>query len=337
MLYEKQRKELLWNYSGMLAASFIGLFNADGRSRTAPEHAKADLKKQLTKYSVRHSIASYIISHLGIPGADLDLKNSAASISTTASADYLQPDTGFAESILSEAPPAPAQEVVSMEPLYAHTQRELDEIFREMHPHFEGKETEQNWMARDKSTLKLRRLNKGNAPSEYHQAWMAGIKGLLDGILKVANSLRTTMSTNGCQLIQELAKTLGPAMDPMVEILLQNFIKMSGATKNIAAQNGNVTVDTILANVSYHKRLVEHVWLACQDKNVQPRVFATGWLRTLLKKHSNHKATLEHSGGLELFEKCLKKGLEDPNPKVKEGSRGTYWAFSSVWPERAEV
>jgi CLIP-associating protein 1/2 len=225
----------------------------------------------------------------------------------------------------------------SIEPLYAHTQRELDEIFREMHQYFEGKESEQNWIQRDKSILKLRRLLKGNAPSDFLLAFVAGIRALLDGIIKAVNSLRTTMSTNACQLIQELARTLGPAMDPTVEILLQNFIKMTAATKQISANNGNVTVDTIFQNVSYSHRLLQHVWIACQDKNVQPRTFAAGWLKTLIKKHSPHKAHFESSGGLDIAEKCLKKGLTDANPKTRENMRATYFTFAQVWPNRAEL
>lgn len=309
--------------------------------RDAPEHAKADLKKQLQKYSVRSSIASFVISHLGIPGAvpEPDLKASAASSATTATtattaSDYLQPDTGFADSIVSEVPSQ--LDTAQMEPLFVHSQRDLEEIFRDMQPHFEGKENEQNWMSRDKNVLKLRRLTKGNAPVDYHNPFMAGIKGLLDGILKVANTLRTTMSSNGCQLVQELARTLGPAIDGMVEILLQNFIKMSAATKHIAAQNGNATVDIICSHVSYNARLLQHIWAACQDKNVQPRTYASGWLQTIIKKHSPHKSHFEHTGGAELAEKCVRKGLSDGSPKVKEGMRGAYWVFASVWPDRAE-
>ena len=45
----------------------------------------------------------------------------------------------------------------------------------------------------------------------------------------------------------------------------------------------------------------------------------------------------ESSGGLELAEKCLKKGMSDANPKVREGMRATYWVFASVWPDKGEA
>jgi len=284
---------------------------------------------------VRKTIATYITTHLdGAAPAETEMPLPAPTPRPIPAArvETLQPDTGFADSLASEVVPPP--EPVSMDPLHIYTQRELDDIFRDMAPHFEGRESEHNWMPRDKSVTKLRRITKGNAPSEFHAAFVAGIKSVLDGILKVANTLRTTMSTNGCQLIQELAKTLGTSIDPWVEILLQSFIKMCAATKNIAAQNGNTTVEAILQSCSYSHRLLQHVSFASQDKNVQPRTFSASWVKTMIRKH---KSAIEHSGGLESLEKTLKKGVTDANPKVREAYRSTYWTFALVWPQRAEM
>ncbi|PVH99714.1 HEAT repeat-containing protein [Periconia macrospinosa] len=304
--------------------------------RNAPEVAKVNLRKQLVALNVRKTIANYITSHLddAAPPAEPEMlpppQPPVRPISVGRAAT-LQPDTGFADSLNVEVPP-PA-EPVSMDALQIYTQRELDEIFRDMAPHFEGRESEQNWLHRDKSVTKLRRITKGNAPTDFHAAFVAGIKSLLDGILKVANSLRTTMSSNGCLLIQELAKTVGTSMDPWAEILLQTFIKMCAATKNISAQNGSATVDAIFSNVSYTTRLLQHVSFACQDKNVQPRTYSAGWVKTLIRKHKSH---IEHSG-LELLDKTLRKGVSDANPKVREAYRSAYWTFALVWPQKAEA
>ncbi|KAF2760625.1 hypothetical protein EJ05DRAFT_462711 [Pseudovirgaria hyperparasitica] len=313
--------------------------------RDAPDHAKSDLKKQMSKFAVRSSIVSGIVAQLGMGGQaePAELHASTASVATHSSHSssiysHLQPDTGIAETLMSASVTSEAPSTSSdyqMEPAYAHTQRELEDMFRSMAPCFEGKESEGNWMQRDKNVMQIRRLNKGNSPSDYLPTFLAGVKSLLDGILKVANSLRTTMSTNGCQCIQELAKTLGPAMDNMVEILLQSFIKMTAATKKIAANNANTTVDVLFQNVSYNNRNLQHVWQACQDKNVQPRNFASGWLKTIIKKHAPHRSVFEHAGGLETVENCLKKGLQDPTPAVREGMRATYWIFAPVWPSKA--
>lgn len=250
-------------------------------------------------------------------------------------AETPKPEGGSSDSTAEPVLP-PSAETAHIEPLYVDTQRQLEDMFRDMGACFEGRESEGNWMARDNAVIRIRRLLKGNAPSDFLTVLVGCLKHLLDGILKVFNSLRTTMSTNGSQVLQEMARTLGPSIDSMVEILLQNAIKMCSATKNIAAQNGNTTVDIIVSRVSYNARLMQHIWQSTQDKNVQPRIFAAGWLKTILKKHAQNKSHFEHTGGLELTEKSIKKGLNDSNPKVRESMRSTFWTYAQMWPEKGE-
>ena len=242
----------------------------------------------------------------------------------------------------TESNPNPAPSAMSspsevIDPLYMETSRDLEEMFRDMQQCFEGKESEQNWSRREKSILKLRRITNGNSPQEFTVAFLAGIKSLLDGILKTVNSLRTTVSSNGCHLVQEIAKASGSGLDGMVEILLQSLVKLCANTKKITAANGDATVSAVLANVTYNVRLAQHIWGACQDKNVQPRSYATGWLKTIITKHRHHKSILEHAGSLDLLEKCIKAGLADRDPKVRESMRPTYWAFARLWPEKSEA
>jgi CLIP-associating protein 1/2 len=276
---------------------------------------------------VRKTIMSFIVQHLDMR-PDIDTPTSNATPSNLGHSTH-----NMNESTASEHPPP---ETTSLEPMYVHTQRELDEAFRDMQPPFEGRETEHNWLPRDKAIRKIRRLLQGNAPSDFHNAFMAGVLGMRDNILKVTNTLRTTMSTNGCQLVQELYQILGSAMDPMTEIVLQNFIKMSAATKNIAAKNADTTMEIILSNCTFTHRLLNHMWLTFGEKNMQTRSFAPSWLKLLMKKNASHKAQIEHSGGIELLEKCLKRGLEDAAPKVRESTRSAYWVFAQIWPEHGE-
>lgn len=293
------------------------------------------MKKQLKTFNVRQTIVNAIVSQLG-PAGPADPPSVIAEAGLPAARNNF-PDSITSQANMRPGTPTIEQKVEQVEPMYVNTHRELEDIFREMHIYFEGKEHEQNWLNREKSCTKLRKLNAGNAPTDFYDTWLAGIKGLLDGILKAVNSLRTSLSKEGCSVVQEIARTSGPGLDSMVEILLQNLIKLCGGTKKIASQAGDTTVDVIISKVSYSLRIMQHILLACQDKNVQPRTYAAGWLKTLLKKEAHHKNHIEHTGGLELIEKCLKKGLADANPGVRERMRGTYWAYAQIWPNRAEV
>lgn len=302
-----------------------------------PNAAKSDLKRQLKNFNVRPAIVSAIEKAvLQTSRADSESDPSTANTRSHL-AESVSSIASAPAPVLRSETPALELKVEQVEPSYVNTVRELDDIFRDMTPCFEGKESEQNWLKREQSCTQLRRLNAGNASTDFHDAFIPHIKSLLDGILKAVNSLRTSLSKEGCFLVQELAKSLGPGIDGMVEILLQSLIKLCGGTKKISSQMGNETVDIIIGRVTYTARIMQHIWLACQDKNVQPRTYATGWLKTLLKKEANHKSHLEHAGGLEVIEKCVKRGLTDANPGVREKMRGTYWTLHQMWPQKAEA
>jgi len=284
---------------------------------------------------VRPAIESAIIKELNPQTAKVDPE------SRPASAMQVRPN--LMASVSSHAsdrpttPMMPEAKTESVEPTYVNTQRELDDIIKAMHMWFDSKETEQNWLKREESVTKLRKLIAGNASTDFPEVLIAGCRGLLDGIIKAVSSLRTSLSKEGCALVQDLANTFGPAIDPMVELLMQTFIKLCAATKKISSQLANICVDTLIGRATYTARIMQHIWAACQDKNVQPRLYASGWLKTLIRKEAHHKSHLEHGGGVDLIEKCIKKGLNDANPSVREKMRSTYWAFTPIWPTRAEA
>lgn len=307
--------------------------------RDASGTAKADLKKQLENFKVRPAIKQAIVKELiprsTTPAPDdsgpADLPRPVSRPNLSASVSSM--------STFSERPitPLPDTRTETVEPSYLNTNRELDEMFTQMHTYFDGRESEHNWMLREQSINKLRRLIAGNAVSDYHDPFLAGLRSLLDGIIKAITSLRTSLSKEGCALVQDIAISYGSGMDPMVELLMQTFVKVSAATKKIASQQANVCIDTIIGRVTYTNRIMYHVAGACTDKNVQPRLYATEWLKTLLKKEAHHKSHIEQHGGLDLIEKSIKKGLGDANPGVREKMRSTFWTFYGIWPARAEA
>lgn len=307
--------------------------------RDASGPAKVDLKKKLAEHNVRPATQTTILKELipraTTPGPDAD----APADPTPASRPNLTASVSSAAALPSERPftPAPDTRTETVEPSYINTSRELDDMFRAMHGYFEGNESEHNWKLREQSIIKLRRLLAGNAPTDYGDHFIELLRGLLDGIIKAIKSLRTSLSKEGCGLVQDLAVVYGPGMDSMVELLMQTFVVLAGATKKIASQQANVCVDAIVGRVTYTKRIMEHVTAASADKNVQPRTYATGWLKTLLQKEARHKNHIEHGGGLELLEKAIKRGLADANPGVREKMRATFWLFHSIWPARAEA
>ncbi|KAK4161286.1 protein STU1 [Cladorrhinum sp. PSN259] len=311
--------------------------------RNAPNAAKSDLKKQLKNFKVRPAIEQAIIKELNPAPSAAASQNSLADERPISRAERPVSRAAnlaaSASSLPTDRPitPMDSNRTDSVEPMYVNTNRELDDIFREIHAWFDGRETEQNWLKREESIIKLRKLIAGNAVTDFADPFLTHLRSVLDGMIKGVVSLRTSLSKESCALVQDIARAYGPAMDPMVEILLQTIIKLCAATKKIASQQANATVDTIMAKVSYTPRIMQHIWFAVQDKNVNPRLYSCGWLQTILVKEAHHKNHVEHTGGLDLIEKSIKKGLADANPTVREQMRATYWKFSTIWPPRADA
>ncbi|KAG6023833.1 hypothetical protein E4U41_001923, partial [Claviceps citrina] len=337
--------ELLEDADGMVRdtakTTVIELF------RTAPNTAKSDLKRQLKNFKVRPAIEQAIVKALAPTGVRPETPSDGlVSQSSQPACQPSQPSqpsrphpVASLSSSAAERPPTPNPEAQAeaVDPQYVNTNRELDDIFKDMAWHFDGRESEQNWMKREQSINTLRKLNAGNAATDFQDVFVAGLRGMLDGIIKAMTSLRTSLSKEGCGLVQELALSLGPAMDPMVELLMQTLVKLSAGTKKISSQMANATVECIISRVTYNQRLMHHIWSASQDKNVQPRTYATLWLKTVLRKEAGHKSHVEHTGGVDLMEKIIRKGLADANPGVREKTRSAYWTFWGVWPARADA
>ncbi|KAG5980190.1 suppressor of tub2 mutation [Claviceps digitariae] len=335
--------ELLEDADGMVRdtakTTVIELF------KTAPNTAKSDLKRQLKNFKVRPAIEQAIVKALAPPGArpetpsDGLVSQSSQPISQLSQSSRPHLAAASAPSHRGERPVTPLPEAQSdaVDPQYVNTNRELDDIFKDMAWYFDGRESEQNWLKREQSIMTLRKLNAGNAATDFHDVFVSGLRSMLDGIIKAITSLRTSLSKEGCALVQELATSLGPAMDPMVELLMQTLVKLSAGTKKISSQMANVTVQCIISRVTYNQRLMQHIWGASQDKNVQPRTYATEWLKIVLRKEAGHKSHVEHTGGVDLMEKIIRKGLGDANPGVREKTRSAYWSFWGVWPARADA
>ncbi|KAI4288326.1 MAG: hypothetical protein L6R35_002404 [Caloplaca aegaea] len=223
-----------------------------------------------------------------------------------------------------------------LEPKEAYDNDLIYQDFHDMQQYFLDKETEANWLKRDESIILLRRYAIGNILQEpdIEHLFVDGIKPLVPGIIKAINSLRTTLSTHGCELVEDLARA--KEFPHIMESVFPHLVKLCASTKKIAASKAEQTANTIISHSPYHLYFMKEIWSACQDKNVQPRKSAALWLKTFVSRHRQHKASFEKGEGLPLFEQCLKKGLSDGNADVRKSMRPAYWAFIRLWPQRSE-
>ncbi|KAJ9474923.1 Protein STU1 [Pseudozyma hubeiensis] len=319
---------------------------------SATPAAKADLKKELEKRAVRKQTADGILREvLGAPSA----ATSAPVLSPPPPASYApvtrsQSNNSHSTDVptpISHAKPATTAAASAsttaaaddIRPVYIASRSDLERTFATMMPFFEGKESEHNWLNREQSMIKFRGLVVSGAHRQFGEAFfVAQLKSVQEGILKCVASLRTTLSMHATHLIQELAIELGDDLAPCVEAFLMHLTGMAGFTKKLIANATQEAASAIMVNVSFRPLYLQLVWQGVQDKNVATRTAAAEHLATVLTHHAAHrKHAVESHGGLDLLDKCMRKGVGDSNPAARTKSRQAFWIFYQYWPDQANV
>lgn len=223
--------------------------------------------------------------------------------------------------------------------------RSADDLYRkieDLQPVFTSKETEFNWSAREKSIITLRSILRGNSVDDFLDDLISAIKDISEGICKAITSLRTTLSSHGCQLIKEMAVILKSAFDPLVDSFLPTLIKLCSATKNIASTSANMAICTIFLNISFSSRWFSKILLASSEKNTSPRSFSGLWLQIALIRFFDAPSFLSPHGsngttGVDVSKRIISKLLTDPNPTVRQVGKESYWCFWSKFKTEAEA
>ncbi|GAA6063182.1 hypothetical protein JCM10212_006848, partial [Sporobolomyces blumeae] len=183
-------------------------------------------------------------------------------------------------------------------------------------PSFEGKETEKNWIERDRAVTKLRGMVVGGAAGEaWRDEFVRAIKEVQDGIVKTL-------------------------LDPF----LPQFLSMASQTKKIVATASQETVEALIRHGSFHVKTVHLLaGLLESEKTTSARAFVSRHLATFVSVHSTTNVArqrFDSTGATDLVVEAIRRGLSDPNADVRLNSREAYWAFvgagSDAWSDRAE-
>ncbi|KAI9591182.1 clasp N terminal-domain-containing protein [Syncephalis fuscata] len=228
--------------------------------------------------------------------------------------------------------------MVDPKPVQVGSKKELELEIAKIVKLFKEKESEDNWERRDKALMQVRGLIRGGVHEEYGEVFMQGFHQLLDGIVETIHSLRTSLVATVLGLINELSQALNTSIDPKVELLLQNLLKACASAKKLISQSATHTTNELLRNTSYHVRNLNSIHLAVMDKNGQLRTCAMSFIKTILEAHGQSRYdAITRSGGAEIIDKCLRKGVADATPAAREISRDVYVLFWELWQDRAQA
>ena len=202
---------------------------------------------------------------------------------------------------------------------------------------FKQKETEENWEDRDVAIQRIRGLCRGGMANI--DGCSASVKGLLEPVVKSSQSLRTALVMSTCLCISDLATYLGTQLDHIAEPLVLALIKNTAAAKKLIATAASQSLHTLLKNTSYSYRNLSHVLTALVDKNAAVRGFAASASKALIEESlrtESSRVTFDRSGGLDLVEKTIRKGLYDASALVRENCRDILLLLQQYWPDKVE-
>lgn len=229
-----------------------------------------------------------------------------------------------------------------VEAIQVWSAKELELEFAPMLKAYHDKETEFNWEARDKSITRLRGLLRGNAiEAPYLEVFIPGIKQLVDGIVKAVESLRTQLAVKALLLVEDLGVYVGKHLDNYtIDQILLCMMRCSSLTKKIVASASFKATNVFLKHTHFYPKIMNMLNLSMNEKNAQVRLYAIGYVKTLLQTHAHRDHTrlvMDRTNGVvDYFENILTKGLNDPTPVVKEPCREAFWIFWEHWRERGE-
>lgn len=208
----------------------------------------------------------------------------------------------------------------------------ISQMISEMLPCFASKETERNWVLREKAILKLRGMLRGNSGSVYVHEYLSGIRNIAEGIQKAMLSLRTTLCVNTCQLVKELTEEFKIQFDGIADLLFPTLNRLCSTTKQLTHTNANVVICAIFAHCSVNARLAHRIVAASTDKSASTRSYAALWLQIFILRIQSDGSLINYSDSIT---KVLVRLLGDANMQVRQKSKDAYWKLSFFEPELA--
>jgi len=219
-----------------------------------------------------------------------------------------------------------------------NSEKEYENALNNMVPTFHEKESENNWEKRERFMKQIRGMIRGGAADFDKNCKI--IKIMLPHILKTTHSLRTTLAITTIGTIIEMAENYQTQMDPIAEAVVTNLLDLTSQTKKLIATSSTQGIYIILRNISYNPKILNLFHNTLSDKNANTRSSTILFIGVLLEemvKSDSLKAVFQRTGGLDIIEKSIKKGLQDANPTVRETSRTIYILYNDHYKDRASA
>ncbi|KAJ2479848.1 suppressor of tub2 mutation [Coemansia sp. RSA 2320] len=197
---------------------------------------------------------------------------------------------------------------------------------------FAGRETEDNWVQRERAINLYRGMVWGNAAIEHTEDLVGCLKeGMLD-VFKVVNSLRTSLSAIAMCLCEDVAMRLGPHAGSLFDTIVDVLVRQCTQTKKLSAQRAAKSLEVVFHYFPLRPKAVDSLRARMADKSAILRQAVVATCTGILRSHGYYMAAVDRrfADVLVSISEVVNVGVTDAQPSVREAARELYWALYSV-------
>ncbi|CAG8513632.1 2418_t:CDS:2 [Paraglomus occultum] len=192
--------------------------------------------------------------------------------------------------------------------------KKIQEIFQE-------KESEHTWQGFDEALSRLTIMIQ-NGAYKYESSFLHGLKVLRKSILNSLLTDRTRLSGTAVELIEEIAKALGPKFQPMADTYVAAILKLCMRTNKIFITRAQKCMIGII-KVSYIPAVIPKFREALQDPSKNLRACAAEFILASLEANDVGSLT-DYIDDLEL---AIREGAIDSTPAVRATTKKTFEVY----------
>ncbi|KAJ1908136.1 suppressor of tub2 mutation [Coemansia sp. IMI 209127] len=197
---------------------------------------------------------------------------------------------------------------------------------------FAGRETEDNWVLREKAIGLYRGIVWGNAATELYDELMSLLKENIHELFKGVESLRTSLSSQAMGLCEDIAIRLGPHASPIFDVIVEALLRQCAQTKKIGAQRASKSLEVVYQHFPLRPKGVETLKQRMSDKSATLRLAIVSTCSAVLRSHRTHLGLSDRRSAdiLIAIGDTVKAGISDSQPSVREASRELFWELHTT-------
>ncbi|KAJ2371340.1 suppressor of tub2 mutation, partial [Coemansia sp. RSA 2611] len=228
----------------------------------------------------------------------------------------------------------PSQDVpVDVKPFNVPSKQSLAAEFTRTIGFFAGRETEDNWVQRERAIGLYRGIVWGNAATELRDALVSQLKEHIHSILHAVSSLRTSLSGFAMGLCDDIAARLGPHGGGLFDPIVDALFKQCAQTKKIGAQRASKSLTAAYQAFPLRTKGLEQLRLRISEKSAVLRLAVVTACTGIVRSHGAHIDPSDRRNA-DLFAPLIeiaKAGLTDAQPSVREPARELFWELHSLF------